>query len=109
MKINDDELKDIGIPDPVSIEVEYVDKNGKPIENKDSAFAFKSNAAGYESYFIKYNRGELADPHNLYTSSSLSKKLSTYKKVTEDTYKNYLKFLQTKNTLYYTRARRNLM
>jgi hypothetical protein len=109
MKIEDDELKKIGIPDPVSIDTECVDKNGKPIENKKEAYAYCSNADGHLSYFIKYSRGELADPHNTYVSSALSKKLSTFKRVTADTYKNYVKFLQTKNTLYYTRARRNLM
>lgn len=109
MKINDDELKDIGIPDPVSIEVCYLDKNGKTAKGKDDAYAFSSNAGGHVTYFIKYSRGELCDPHNIQMSSPLSKKLSTFKKVTEDTYKNYTRFLETRNTLYYTRARRNLM
>jgi len=109
MKINENELKDIGIPDPVSIETEYLDKNGEHLNSKENAYAFSSNAGGHRTYFIKYNRGELADPHNIHISSGLSKILSTYKKVTEDTYNNYVKFLKTRNALYYTRARRNLM
>jgi hypothetical protein len=109
MKIEDEELKKIGIPDPIVVSVEYLNKDGEPTKNKDEAYAFTSNAGGYVTYFIKYNRGELSDPHNIYISSTLNKKLSTYKKVTEDTYRNYVKFLNTKNTLYYTRARRNLM
>ena len=108
-KIEDDELRDIGIPDPVSIDTEYLDKNGKQLPGKKDSYAYTSDAGGHKTYFIKYIRGELCDPHNVHLSSGLSKMLSTYKKVTENTYNNYVKFLQTKNTLYFTRARRNLM
>jgi len=108
-KIEEDELRDIGIPDPVSIKTEYIDKNGVITEEKKDAYAYSTDVDGYKTFFIKYVRGELCDPHNVHISSGLSKILANYKKVTENTYDNYVKFLETKNTLYFTRARRNLM
>lgn len=109
MKHNDEELKEIGIPDPASVEREYIGTGGKSVEKLDHAFAYRAIIDGTPTHFIKYSRGELADPYNATISKTLSKHLSSFKKVTADTYKNYVKFLETRNTLYFTRARRNLM
>jgi hypothetical protein len=108
-KIEESELEEIGVPAPLTVVTEYFGKNGQQVFAKDQAFAFCSTVDGSPVYFIKYSRGELADPHNVSMTTSLAKRLATFKKVTSDTFKNYKKFLETKNTLYFTRARRNLM
>jgi hypothetical protein len=62
-------------------------------------------------FFIKYGRGEIIDPYSIDFGYS-QKKLSSmykYKKVSEETFAQYEKYLDTKNRLYFTKARRLVM
>lgn len=64
-----------------------------------------------KQFFIKYGRGEIIDPYSVDFGYS-QKKLSTmykYKKVSEKAFIQYQKYLDTKNRLYFTKARRLIM
>tara|TARA_Y100000356_G_C11080226_1_gene193619 strand:- start:127 stop:477 length:351 start_codon:yes stop_codon:yes gene_type:complete len=64
-----------------------------------------------KQFFIKYGRGEIIDPYSIDFGYS-QKKLSTmykYKKVSEQAFVQYEKYLDTKNRLYFTKARRLVM
>ena len=64
-----------------------------------------------KQFFIKYGRGEIIDPYSVDFGYS-QRKLSTmykYKKVSEKAFVQYEKYLDTKNRLYFTKARRLVM
>jgi hypothetical protein len=64
-----------------------------------------------KQFFIKYGRGEIIDPYSIDSGYS-QRKLSgmyKYKKVSEKTFTQYEKYLDTKNRLYFTKARRLIM
>lgn len=64
-----------------------------------------------KQFFIRYGRGEIIDPYSIDSGYS-QRKLSgmyKYKKVSEKTFTQYEKYLDTKNRLYFTKARRLIM
>ena len=64
-----------------------------------------------KQFFIMYGRGEIIDPYSIDFGYS-QKKLSSmykYKKVSEKAFVQYEKYLETKNRLYFTKARRLIM
>lgn len=63
-----------------------------------------------QKYWVLCGVSGIVDPFNM-SPSSRDQRLKTlkFRKVNEDTYKNFQKYLSTKNTLYFTKARRSSM
>lgn len=81
-----------------------------------STFAINSwledveNKKTSENHWVLFGVSGLIDPFNM-SPSMREQRLKTmkFRKVNESTFKNLEKYLQTKNTLYFTKARRSSM
>ena len=107
-----EDVSDLNIPDPENVETTFLDVNGEQsVENKAVAKLVKSST-GSITFYIKYGRNELLDPHQTdssYASSRRQSHMYKFKKVSKDTFESYTKYLESKNRLYFTKARRFLM
>jgi len=101
-----EDVSNLNLPDPQSTERTYFGKSGEEIAEKEG-FAMVSEVDKTKSYYILYNRAEIIDAYNdrLSRSSSTTRK---FKKVSKDCFDFYMKYLKTRNTLYFTRARRTM-
>jgi len=115
-KINENELEGLDLPSPTSTEVRFLGSGGKDVTEQDRVFAkLVTTSYGYEDksvqYFVRVGHGELIDPYTV--NSSLSKgqlnSVFSYRKVGEQTFSSFLKYLETKNRIHFTRARRLLL
>ncbi len=85
-------------------------------KTNESTFAIKSWLEGTEKetsnekYWVLCGVAGLIDPFNM-SPAMRGKRLKTtkFRKVNKDTFNNFEKYLKTKNTLYFTKARRSLM
>ena len=102
-----EDVSDLNLPDPEHVSRVYLGKSGESVEEKN-AFAYTASTASYKSYHILYDRGEIINPYNdrFTKSSSVSRK---FKKVSKECFDFYMKYLKTKNNLYFTRSRRLAM
>lgn len=115
-KINEDDLSGLGLPDPDSTVTKLFGVSGKEVTEQDRVFAKSvTKSYGYDNssvhYFVRVGHGELIDPYTV--NSSLSKgqlnSVFAYRKVGEQTFSSFLKYLETKNRIHFTRARRLLL
>lgn len=104
-----EDVSGLNLPDPDTIVYTFLDKNGKEIENEQQAVAKIASLNTKNTYYIKYGRGEIIDPHHVDTNVYKNDKYYVFKKVTETAFASYKKFLTTKNRLYFTTARRLIM
>lgn len=104
-----EDVSDLNLPDPINLVRVFFDKNAKEITNEDMAFAKKTTSDDKESYYIKYMRGDIIDPHHIDSGLRNTTYPKTFKKVNKQAFDSYIKFLQTKNRLYFTMARRIIM
>ena len=102
-----EDTSDLDLPDPQNIEKLYFGKAAEEVGKKE-AFASINRVDSSESYYILYDRAEIIDPHNdrFTRSSSSTRRL---KKVSKSCFDFYIKYLKTRNGLYFTRARRLVM
>ena len=65
---------------------------------------------GSEKYWVLFGGSGLVDPFNM-SPSARDQRLKTlkFRKVDENTFSNFSKYLETRNTLYFTKARRTAM
>lgn len=103
-----EDVSNLGLPKPQVVSKIFLDKNGNETEKEDLAFAKIANCEGKQKHYIKYNRGEIVDPHHV-DFNSRNNSNSIFRKVSDETFSNYRKFLETKNVLYFTMARRMVM
>jgi len=103
-----EDLTGLNLPDPETVSRVYLDKNGNETEDENIAFAKISQSGEKNNYYIKYNRGEIIDPHHT-DSNGRKNSNATFRKVNKKTFDTYNKFLKTKNLLYFTMARRMVM
>jgi hypothetical protein len=103
-----EDVSDLDLPDPTQVKKTYFDKNGKITTDDKLTFAIAVDVDEKDSYYIKYSRGEIVDPHHV-DYNFKNKNYTVFKKVCKEAFDMYHKFLQTKNRLYFTRARRYLM
>jgi|TARA_B110000503_G_C7112610_1_gene398829 hypothetical protein len=63
-----------------------------------------------KKHWVLFGVSGLVDPFNM-SPSARDQRLKTlkFRKVDENTYNNFEKYIQTKNTLYFTKARRSSM
>lgn len=108
----DEDVSGLNIPDPFVSVVKLIGKQGKDCNDERSAYiktisTTMPDKSVFVKHYVRFYRGELVDPHA--TDSNLKSKIPEFKKVSEDCYKFYLKYLNTKNRLYFTRSRRLYM
>ena len=89
----------------------FYDKNGRITSDSTKSIAKMSydekRGEGTAFYYIRMYRGELIDPHSIDKNiSTLNKAAFTEKKVSKDCFEGYIKYLKTKNRLYFTKSRR---
>jgi hypothetical protein len=104
-----EDVSDLNLPEPENIVRTYFDKNGNITSNPESSVAKVSECDEKKVYYVKYGRGELLDPHHIDSSMQIKRSYYMMKKVNQQIFESYVKFLQTKNRLYFTKARRLLM
>ena len=102
-----EDVSDLNLPDPQVTKKKFYESKGSETEEKNS-FAMLSDVGKSQSYYILYDRAEIIDAYNdrFTRSSSATRK---FKKVSKECFDFYVKYLKTKNTLYFTRARRLIM
>jgi hypothetical protein len=106
-RYDNEDLAGLGIPEPSeSLELHF-GKNGTEVDIQDSVAKIVEQGEA-KAHFIWFGRGDLFDP---YGTDRLHKNRPYYsfKKVTEQTFGYYFKYLESKNNLYLTRARRSSM
>lgn len=104
-----EDVSDLNLPEPENITRTHFDKNGNMTSNPENSVAKISECGEKRFYYVKYGRGELLDPHHIDSSMQIKRSYYTLKKVNQQIFDSYIKFLQTKNRLYFTKARRLLM
>lgn len=104
-----EDVSDLNLPDPIHLIRIFFDKNAESTDNEEIAFAKKTINDDKETYYIKYMRGEIIDPHHIDNNLRNTTYPKTFKKVSKQAFDAYIKFLQTKNRLYFTIARRIVM
>ena len=107
-----EDVSGMGIPEPVTSVVKYLNKEGRDCQNERYGFVKTVSTtlpdkSVFVKYYIRFYRGELVDPHSV--DINFKSKIPEFKKVSEDCYKLYKKYLATKNRLYFTRSRRLFM
>ena len=104
-----EDLTGLNIPDAAVYSIQYIDMNGADVASEDCAVAKIVSEDDKRAYYILYGRGEIVEPHQIDTNYSKNKFAYKFKKVTEDAFGAYEKYLKTKNRLYFTNARRLVM
>lgn len=89
----------------------FYDKNGQITQDETKSIAKMSydeqRGEGTAFYYIRMYRGELLDPHAIDKNiSTLNRAAFKEKKVSKNCFEGYIKYLKTKNRLYFTRSRR---
>jgi len=105
---DNEDISGLNLPDPQDVQKIYFGKNAAVATETKEAFAYTNTVDQSVSYHILYDRAEIIDPYNdRFTRSSSTTR--RFKKVSETCFNFYMKYLKTKNILYFTRARRLVM
>jgi hypothetical protein len=103
-----EDVSDLNLPEPQEAQKSYFGKHADVSLDTKEAFAYVSTVDNSSSHYILYDRAEIIDPYNdRFTRSS--SKTRRFKKVSETCFNFYMKYLKTRNTLHFTRARRLVM
>ena len=98
-------VKELNLPDPLVLQVEYINTSGQSIKDQNGSVAKIQTVDNKSNYYVKFGRGEIFDPYGIDKN-----KISTFqfRKVSESVYKNYIEYLKSRREVFLTRARRNL-
>lgn len=105
------ELKDIGIQEPIKNIVSLYDKYGKSCDEENSAVAktvqisSENKDALVVAYYVKHGRGQLFDPYGLDMNKTKAFDFQ-FRKVDKEIFESYFKYLQTRREVYLISARR---
>tara|TARA_R110000822_G_scaffold165023_1_gene305593 strand:+ start:152 stop:487 length:336 start_codon:yes stop_codon:yes gene_type:complete len=103
-----EDVSDLNLPEPQDVQKLYFGKHAEVSSETKEAFAYVGTVENSASHYILYDRGEIIDPYNdRFTRSSSTTR--RFKKVSETCFNFYMKYLKTRNTLHFTRARRLVM
>lgn len=108
--INQEELSAIGIEMPKENTVLYYDKAGNPCE-ADRAVAKSTELQAEEGkspvtvYYVKHGRGQVFDPYGIDMHKTNAYNFQ-FKKVDQEIFINYIKYLSTRREIYLISARR---
>ena len=114
--MKNEDLSYLNLPDAGDVNVSFFGEGGQIISDEKSALA-KVAICTYDhehvstQHFIMFGRGEIIDPYQAdsgYNKKTLSR-MYKYKKVSSKCFDSYLKYLQTKNRIHFTNARRIFM
>lgn len=110
-----EDVSDLDLPKGYETVVEFFGEKGDQVKPDISLAKSVSTSLDHEShsmhYFIRVGRGEIIDPYGAdfgYTKSKLST-MYKFKKVSKKAFDSYQNYLQTKNRLHFTKARRLVM
>ena len=100
-------LDDLNLPEPDNKVSTYY---GAGAQEADSSAAFVKviDNNGYKTHYIKFGRGDLLDPLGA-DKDKYNRPYFEYKKVDKKVYEYYMQYLQNRERIFLTRARRALM
>ena len=107
-----EDVADLNIPDPVKTVVKFIGLQGKETEEEQGMAKSVLSSDGSKRFYIKYGRGEILDPYQIDSSYAGSRRQATmykFRKAPESAFDNYVRYLETKNRIFFTKARRILM
>jgi len=103
-----EDVSGLNVADSAKVIIELYGKRGMICEQARVAFAKRVTTEAEDRisvrHYIRFSRGELIDPHSI--DHNRKTQLSTFKKVDEKSFNQYMTYLKTKNRLYFTRSRR---
>jgi hypothetical protein len=108
--IDQEQLSEMGIEAPKQLVTKYYDKSGKICE-QDRAVAKvvelpdEDNKNTVLSYYVKHGRGQVFDPYGIDMHKTNAYNFQ-FKKVDEEIFTNYNKYLSTRREIYLISARR---
>ena len=113
--MKNEDISHLNLPDPGTVAISFIGKDGAEVDEKEGSVKIVECSYDHENvstkYYIMYGRGEIIDPYQADFRHS-RKKLATmykYRKVSDQCFKLYKKYLETKNRIHFTQARRLLM
>jgi len=113
--MSNDDLSYLNLPNARSATVSFFGKGGESVDEKMALAKVVDCAFDHENvstqHFVMFGRGEIIDPYQAdfgYTQGKLNK-MYKYRKVSRKCFDAYIKYLETKNRIYFTTARRLLM
>ena len=107
-----EDVSGLNIPNPIHIETQFLDLHGETTTEDQAIAKFTKGSDGSQRFYVKYGRNELLDPHQIdssYADIRRQEHLYAFKEVSKPAFENYAKYLESKNRLYFTKARRFLM
>jgi hypothetical protein len=104
----DQELFEMGIPDPEKRQEFFYGAGGLSEESERSAFVKVVRIGKSDVHYIKYGRGDLFDPYGIDREKS-NRPYYNFKKVSEKIFSHYMNYLRTEKRIYLTRAKRLMM
>jgi hypothetical protein len=109
-----EDVSELNLPEQ-NVRIRFLTVKGKKADESNALAKTVETLNGEDlfskQFFIKYGRGEIIDPYSIdfgYSRRRLAS-MYKYKKVSEKTFTQYKKYLDTKNRLYFTKARRLIM
>ena len=107
-----EDLSGLNIPDPVETDTTYIGLKGEETTEDQAMAKSVISSDGSKMFYIKYGRSEILDPYQIdssFASSRRQRHVYKFKKVNEEAFNSYKKYLETKNRIFFTKARRFLM
>jgi len=107
-----EDLSGLNVPEPTKTTTKYIGLKGIETTEDQSMAKYVTSSDGSKRFYIKYGRSEILDPYQIdssYAGSRRQNNVYKFKKVTEEAFDNYKKYLETKNRIFFTKARRFLM
>jgi hypothetical protein len=113
--IDKEDISHLNLPNPGAVTVSFLGKDGIEVDEKEALVKIVDLSYDHENvstkYYIMYGRGEIIDPYQadfVYSKNKIST-MYKYRKVSDQCFKLYKKYLETKNRIHFTQARRLLM
>ena len=110
-----EDLNGLNLPPSQQKTICCIGKNGNEVDESEALAKSVTCNYGYEDvsvqFFVRVGRGELIDPYQIDYGLTKGKLSSMYKynKVSERAFNTYIKYLNTKNRIHFTTARRLIM
>jgi len=85
----------------------FIGAKGSEVKERDAFVKIVENGE-FNTYYIKYGRGDLFDPYGA-DKNMHNRPYFDFRKVKEDVYAYYLEYLTKRDRIFLTRERRSLM
>jgi len=107
-RLDDADISGLDIPEKPFRSETFYGKGGNLVDESSSYVKVLTHGK-WEKYFIWFWMGELFDPYGPYILRKSQQESAKFKVVKVDVFELYMKYLKTKNRIYYTQARRLCM